>query len=193
MAAVLSLVIDAVLIAVVILLAGQLHSMRQTMSGLIGGLYNNFGRMDAAVISTTIAVNDITVPVSFTQPVVLSSTDVTLTQDVTIHGANVVINTGSISINAPATVTLPRGTILPVAINMSVPVKTTLTLNLQLPVEIKIATASSPVPGSASLHQALVGLQNTLGPFYCLLQPQAQDYQGQYLCQQGVYAPQPVP
>jgi hypothetical protein len=132
------------------------------------------------------------IPLDFTLPVVQPSTNVTLTEDVTIRGAYVVINTGALSINSSATVTLPRGTTLPVSLNMDVPVRTTVLVDLKVPVNIKLAEANPADPNTANLHSAFIGLQNTVGPFYCLLQPDAQDYSGTYVCEQGVYAQKPL-
>jgi len=190
--ALLSLLVNAVLLAVIVLLAVQVRNLKGTVNGLLGGLYDNFTRMDNSVISTTITINQLPIPIDFVLPVSQPSTNVTLTQDVTIRGAHVVINTGAMSINSAATVTLPAGTTLPVSLYMEIPVKTTVLLDLALPVNIKLAEANFPDPNIANLHAAFVGLQNTVGPFYCLLQPGAQDYTGFYICQQGNYALKPT-
>jgi hypothetical protein len=187
--AILSLLVNAVLLAVIVILAVQVSNLKSTVNGLLGGLYDNFVRMDNSVISTTITVNQMPIPIDFILPVSQPSINVTLTQDVTIRGARVVINTGAMSINSSATVTLPAGTTLPVSLYMEIPVKTTVLLDLALPVNIKLAEANFPDPNIANLHAAFVGLQNTVGPFYCLLQPGAQNYAGSYICQQGIYVP----
>jgi hypothetical protein len=75
---------------------------------------------------------------------------------------------------------------------MDVPVKTTVFVDLKVPVNIKLAEALPADPNTANLHSAFIGLQNTVGPFYCLLQPSAKDYAGAYVCQQGVYPLKPL-
>jgi hypothetical protein len=189
---IISLVVNIVLAIIIIALGLRLRQLQSTVNGLLGGLYDNFVRMDNSVISTTISVDQMPIPLDFNLPVVQPSTNVTLTEDVTIRGAYVVINTGALSINSSATVTLPRGTSLPVSLSMDVPVKTTVLVDLKVPVNIKLSEANSPDPNIANLHGAFIGLQNTVGPFYCLLQPAAKDYAGAYICQQGAYTPKPL-
>jgi hypothetical protein len=189
---IISLVVNIVLAVIIIALGLRLRQLQDTVNGLLGGLYDNFVRMDNSVISTTISVDQMPIPLDFNLPVVQPSTNVTLTEDVIIRGAQVVINTGVLNINSTATVTLPRGTTLPVSLNMDVPVKTTVYVDLKVPVNIKLAEALPADPNAANLHSAFVGLQNTVGPFYCLLQPGAKDYAGAYVCQQGVYTQKPL-
>jgi hypothetical protein len=188
LSAILSLLVNAVLLTVVVLLSIQVKNMKSSMNNLLGGLYDNFVRMDNSVISTTVTMPEMSIPLDFILPVVQSSTNMTLTENVTIHGAYVIINTGSLSINSAATITLPAGTTLPVSLSIDVPVKTTvLVKDIQVPIDIRLAKANSPDPNVANLHSAFIGLQDTVGPFYCLLQPEVQDYTGVYLCQQGAY------
>jgi hypothetical protein len=183
-----SLVMNAVLVAVVLLLAARIHTLQTTLNGLLGGLYDNFVRMDRSYITTTIQVDDMPIPLDFTLPVVQDSTNVTLTQDVTVRNAYVVIDTGQLSISAPATVKLPAGTTLPVSLRMDVPVQTTVYMDLQVPVNIELARANSSDPAIANLHTAFLGLQDTIGPLYCLLKPSAMDYLSQPLCDsEGLY------
>jgi len=196
LSSVISLVVNAVLLAIVLLLAFRIHTLENTINGLLGGLYDNFVRMDNSYITTTIQVQDMPIPLDFTLPVVQEQTNVTLTQDVTIRNAYVVIDTGMLDINAPATVTLPAGTILPVALRMDIPVQTTVLVDLQVPVNIELASASSSDPAIANLHTAFLGLQDTIGPLYCLLDPAAVDYRARPLCDsEGLYIhrAQPTP
>lgn len=185
MAAILSLTLNAILLGVVILLFLQLQQIKQTVNqtvnSLMGGLYDNFVRMDNSVISTTIVIEDLTIPIDFILPVVQDEIYVTLTRDVTIRNAKVGI------LSLPTTVTLPAGTRLPISLGMEVPVRTQVSVDLQVPVNIQLSQAIPADPNVPNLHQAFLGLQNTIGPFYCLLNPEAQDYTGAYLCQQGVY------
>jgi hypothetical protein len=189
--AILSLLVNAILLAVIVVLAFQIRNLKSTVNGLVGGLYNNFVALDNSVISTTLTVPNITIPIDFSLPVVQPSTNVTLTEDVTIRGAYVVINTDAIRINSAATVTLPRGTTLPVSLNMVVPVQTTVSLNLDVPVVIKLSESNPAGDQQAGLHDAFLGLQNTVGPYYCLFNPDIVSG-GSYVCQQGNYLPKPI-
>jgi hypothetical protein len=184
-----SLIANIVLLVVVFIMAVQISSLKSTMNYLLGGLFNNFVRMDNSVISTTINMPDVPIPLNFNLPVVQQETNVTLTRSVTIQGAHVTISSGAITINnAPATVTLPQGTILPVSLQMDVPVQTTVFVNLQVPVNIKLAEANSPDLNVGNLHTAFSGLQDTIGPLYCQFNPKAQDYLNNFLCNaQGNY------
>jgi len=120
-AAALSLIVNAVLLTLLLITAGQVQQLKQTIStGLLGGLYRNFVDMDQASITTTIDVNA-QVPLNFILPV-QQNTTVVLTQNVTIPSAYVVINTQAFNISAPARVTLPSGTNLPIALKLGIPV-----------------------------------------------------------------------
>ena len=153
------------LIIVVQLLGGTraaLDFAQTQANGLLGGLYNNFVKMDAASIKTTIHVEK-DIPVQFSLNV-SGSTNVTLSQDVTINGALVTVNTGGLNINrARANIVLPAGTVLPIIIeNLVVPVDKTVPAILDVPVDIPLKTTE--------LHEPFVGLQKVVEPYYCLLQ-----------------------
>jgi len=132
-------------------------------NGLLGGLYQNFVKMDAASIKTTIHVEK-EIPVQFSLNV-SGPTDVTLTRDVAISGALVTVNTGGLNINnARANIVLPAGTVLPVNIqNLVVPVDQQVLAVLDVPVNIPL--------NQTELHEPFVGLQKVIEPYYCLLQP----------------------
>ncbi|RLD05717.1 MAG: hypothetical protein DRI32_03800 [Chloroflexi bacterium] len=139
---------------------------------LLQGLYDNFQLMDAAHIKTNIVVED-TIPVQFSLPL-QQPTTVKLSEDVTIYGAYVVINTPTININAPATVTLPAGTDLPIFLDLVVPVDTTIPIKLNVPVDITLA--------ETDLHKPFVGLQDVVQPLYCLVAPKAVQLNGNAVC-----------
>jgi hypothetical protein len=186
LSAIASLLVNAILLTVVVILAVQLQQLKTTVNGLLGGLYDNFVRMDNSVISTTINVPELSIPLNFILPVVQPETCVTLTRQATIPNARVSVLSGS------TTVTLPAGTPLCISLNMDVQVNTTVVVrDVKVPVTIQLATANSPDPNVDNLHGAFVGLQNTVGPFYCLLEPGAKDYTGALLCRQGIYVPKP--
>ncbi|MBI4730672.1 MAG: hypothetical protein HY781_00810 [Chloroflexi bacterium] len=177
-----SLFVNAVLLGVVLLMAVKINTLQNTLNGLLGGLYDNFVRMDKSYITATILVEDMPIPLDFSLPVVQSETYVTLTRDVVVRNAIVGI------LSVPTTVTLPAGTSLPVSLNMNIPVQTTVLVDLQVPINIELASANSTDPAIANLHTAFLGLQDTIGPLYCLLQPTAVDYLSRPLCNdEGAY------
>lgn len=173
---VLSLITNAVLLAVLIVVVQLLGKIQLTAgdagAGIVGGLYDNFDRMKNAHIVTTIPVVLQDVPVNF---VLNSSTDteVVLTTDVPIQ-ANVTINAGIININGPANIVLRQGTRLPVHLDLQIPVETAVDINQPLPVDIPIA--------STELSTYFQGLQDTIQPIYCLLEPNALDLNGNLVC-----------
>jgi hypothetical protein len=187
----LSLVINAILLGVILVLMARMNALSSTLNNVLGGLYENFVFMDNSTIATTIYVEDMPIPLDFSLPVVQDETNVILTRAVTIYGARVTINSGALTIdNAPATVTLPAGTSLPVSLNMSVPVQTTVLMDLQVPININLSQSNPPGDGQVGLHDAFLGLQNTIGPFYCLFQQDLLNANGGLVCQQGSYSPQ---
>lgn len=130
-------------------------------NGLLGGLHENFVKMDEASIKTSIHVEK-NIPVQFTLNV-SGNTNVTLSQDVSINGALVTVNTGGLNINnARANIVLPAGTVLPIFIdNLVVPVDKEVPAILDVPVDIPL--------NQTELHEPFVGLQQVVQPYYCLL------------------------
>lgn len=161
-----NIVVVIALIVVVKLLGGTKSALAFAQSqanGLLGGLYTNFVKMDAASIKTSIHVEK-DIPVQFSLNV-SGSTNVTLSDDVSIRGALVTVNTGGLNINnARANIVLPAGTVLPIFIeNLVVPVDKTVPAILDVPVNIPL--------NATELHEPFVGLQEVVEPYYCLLQP----------------------
>ncbi len=172
---ILSLVANAVLLGVIILLGIQIVTLRKALSsGLMRGLYTSFVDMDNASINTTIAVNA-QIPLNFNLPV-QQNTAVSLTQSAVIPGAHVVIKTALFNINAPADVTLPAGTVLPIALNLQIPVQANIPISLQVPVSIPLS--------STGLHDPFINLQTAIRPYYCMLEPNAEYPQGKFICQE---------
>jgi len=160
-----NVVVVIALIVVIRLLGGTqsaLNFAQSQANGLLGGLHENFVKMDASSIKTTIHVEK-DIPVQFTLNV-SGNTNVTLSQDVSISGALVTVNTGGLNINnARANIVLPAGTILPIFIeNLVVPVDKTVPAILDVPVDIPL--------NETELHIPFVGLQKVVEPYYCLLQ-----------------------
>ena len=169
-ASIISLTVNVVILIVLLVLLNFLGGPKATLSlaqdqatGLLGGLYQNFVKMDAASIKTTIHVEK-EIPVQFSLNV-SGPSDVTLTRDVAISGALVTVNTGGLNINnARANIVLPAGTVLPIFIqNLVVPVDQKVLAVLDVPVDIPL--------NQTELHDPFVGLQKVVEPYYCLLQP----------------------
>lgn len=171
-ASLMSITVNVVMLAVILILLQMLGGVQQTaddqVSGLLGGLYQNFVKMDQATISTTIPVNA-EIPLNLTIPVDLSqtATQITLAQEARIENAMVRINQGGVAINAPALVTLPAETVLmvriaPFSINVT---NQTVPISLNVPVNIPL--------NQTELHEPFVGLQKVVEPWYCMIEPNA--------------------
>ena len=168
-ASVMSFTVNIVMLIVVLILLQMLGTIQFTaddqVSGLLGGLYNNFVKMDEANIRTNIHVEK-EIPVNFILNV-SGPTNVTLSSDVTIDGALVTVQTGGLNIvNARARIVLPTGTLLPINIeNLVVPVDQKVLAVLDVPVDIPL--------NQTELHEPFVGLQQVVKPWYCLIEPNA--------------------
>ncbi|MBI5823253.1 MAG: hypothetical protein HZB18_04445 [Chloroflexi bacterium] len=179
-ASVLSLSVNVILIIVLLLLVVSLNnlglsitSMLNMGTDLLGGLYGNFEKMDRAHITTDIKV-ETTIPVQFDLQL-NQQTNVVLSQDVTINNALVTVNTGGLNIaRANTTIVLPSGTTLPVFLNLTVPVDTTVPVVLNVPVDI-------PLEGT-QLHEPFAGLQEVVRPFYCMINANAVNLNGEPIC-----------
>jgi len=169
-----SLAVNVILLIAVISLARDLGRLGggSGTAGVLGGLYTNFERMDQAHIRTNIPVQT-SIPIDMSVPV-QTTTNITLAQDVAIQGAHVRINTALFNIDAPASVTLPAGTALNVMLNMTLPVKGEVPVSLNVPVDIALQ--------DTELHPAIVGLQDTIRPLYCLLDAAARTVNGDPVC-----------
>lgn len=164
-ASVISMAVNIVLLAVLI---GAMHSLDisglgQMGTGLVGGLYSNFEKMDAAHIKTTIPVQS-NIPLSMSIPV-QTTTNISLASAVEIPNAHVKISTDTFNIDSNADVTLPAGAVLNVALNFNVPVQSSVPVSLTVPVDIAL--------NQTDLHPAITGLESTIKPLYCILDPGA--------------------
>ena len=168
-ASLISITVNIILIVILLILFQMLGAIRNTaddqVSGLLGGLYTNFVKMDQANIRTTIHVEK-EIPVQFSLNV-NGPTNVTLSQAVTIRGALVTVETGGLNIvNARATIVLPKDTLLPINIeNLVVPVDQKVLAVLDVPVDIPL--------NQTELHEPFVGLQKVVEPWYCIIEPDA--------------------
>ncbi len=179
-ASVLSLTVNMILIIVLIVLVISINSIGLSLSSLLGmgtdllgGLYGNFERMDRAHITTDIKV-ETSIPVKFDLQL-NQQTNVVLSQDVTINNALVTVNTGGLNIaRANTTIVLPSGTTLPVFLNLTVPVDTTVPVVLNVPVDIPLK--------DTQLHEPFAGLQDVVKPFYCMINKNAVNLDGEPIC-----------
>lgn len=173
---ILSLAVNGVLVAVVLVLLNMLGPLQGTAgnigSSLIGGLYSNFEKMDRATIKTVIPV-DAQIPLNITVPV-QTTTQITLAEAVEIPNAYVRIITGAINIDSTALIILPAGTPLMVNLNFDLPVQAMIPIHLEVPVDIPMA--------ETELHEPFVGLQEVVRPLYCLVEPEASNLDGQAIC-----------
>lgn len=152
----------------------QVMSLVPSVIGLLGGLYENFEKMERANIETNVVVQA-TIPVKFDLQL-NQQTNVILSQDVTITNALVTVNTGGLNISrANTTIVLPAGTTLPVNLSLTVPVDQQVPVTLNVPVNIPLK--------DTQLRDPFVGLQNVIKPLYCFLDPQAVNMDNQFICQ----------
>ena len=168
-ASLMSITVNIILIVILLIALQMLGVIQVTandkISGLLGGLYENFVAMDAAHIKTSIPINQ-EIPVDFDLNV-SGPTNVTLSQPARITGALVSVQTGGLNIvDANATIVLPVGT--PLSINISglvVPVHQKVIAEFKAPVDIPLR--------DTDLHTPFVGLQEVVRPWYCLVEPNA--------------------
>ena len=169
-----SLLVDAILIAVVIILlfyvrrlnlkVNELMSLTSMPLETVGGLYENFELMEKAHIVTQIPVST-TVPVRL-DVCIRTGTSVVINQEVIIPDARVTVQTGGLNItNATTRIVLPPNTALPVNLDLCVPVETTIPVSLNVNVDIPLA--------NTDLNAPFKGLQDVIAPLYCLLDPKA--------------------
>lgn len=171
-------VINLVVLIILLVVLAKLREERMTditkiAPDLLGGLYENFEKMDSAHITKTIPV-DATIPVKFDLQL-NQQTSVVLSEDVLINNALVTVNTGGLNINrAAANIILPQGTSLPVFLSLTVPVDTTIPVKLNVAVDIPL--------NETQLHEPFVGLQEVIAPLYCLVKSDAKGISGQAVC-----------
>jgi len=166
-ASILSLAVNVVLCLLVLGLLSVRGAVTDTVNGqstsLIGGLYDNFVKMDQATISRTIPV-DAKIPLDLTVPV-QTRTTILLSEPTVIHSPRVYIQTGGLTLNAPALVTLPANQPLVVDLNFTLPVRTTVPVHIDVPVSIPLR--------ETELHGPFVGLQGVAANMWCLVHPNA--------------------
>jgi hypothetical protein len=167
-ASVISLGVNLVLIVILLIVLQMLGAIQFTandqISGLLGGLYTNFVKMDQATIASNIPVDAI-IPLNIVVPV-QATTRITLAETAVIPNAHVRINTGEVNIDADAVVTLPaETTMLIVRLDFPLTVQNNIPVHLDVPVNIPLS--------QTQLHEPFVGLQEVVEPWYCLVEPNA--------------------
>jgi len=166
-ASVISLTVNLVLIIILLIVFQMLGAIQNTagdqVSGLLGGLYTNFVKMDQATIAANIPV-DATIPLNIGVPV-QATTRITLAESAVIPNAHVRINTGEVNIDANAVVTLPANTPLTVTLDFPLNVQNSIPIHLDVPVNIPLS--------QTQLHEPFVGLQQVVKPWYCLVEQNA--------------------
>ena len=167
-ASVLSLVVNVILIALLIGLARDLFTLKGLVSDqLIGGLHDNFVKMDEAHIITTILVSD-TIQVVDTMPVVFDvplkkNTTVTLVKDTPVENATIFLNNSPV----PLDLILRKGTELNIRLDLVVPVSQTIPVVLDVPVRL---TVPVDIPlQQTQLHEAFAGLHTVVEPYHGML------------------------
>lgn len=166
-ASVISLTVNIILIIILLITFQMFGAILTTtddkISALLDGLYTNFVKMDQATIATNIPV-DATVPLNIVVPV-QATTRITLAESAVIPNAHVRINTGGLSIDADAVVTLPANTPLTVTLDFPLNVQNSIPVHLDVPVNIPL--------DQTELHEPFVGLQQVVKPWYCLVERNA--------------------
>jgi hypothetical protein len=156
-----SFTVNMVLLIVLMILLMQIFQIKNgILEPLIDGLHRNFVGMDDAVIRSTIEVED-QIPVQFDLPL-NQATNVVLTADVPIAAsASFTLPGGGGVINGRVDIVLPQGLVLPVQLNMIVPVDTQIPINL--PVEVAIPL------NETDLHAPFVNLRELLEAYVRVL------------------------
>jgi hypothetical protein len=163
-----SLVINVILIIILVVLGIQLFSIKNLVAHqMIGGLHENFVRMDDAHIITSITVKETiqvvdSIPVVFDLPL-NQDTEVVLTQNTPIQNAHIWLN----GVRVPLDIVLPKGTSLSINLDFVVPVNQTVPVVLTVPVEL---TVPVDIPlNQTDLHEPFVGLQEVVAPYHGML------------------------
>lgn len=167
-ASIISLTVNIVLIVILVLVVREIFQLKSLVSNqLIGGLHENFVRMDQAHIRTNIIVNE-TIQVKDSIPVVFDlplnqNTTVVLTEDAKVKNTTIYLNGMPVPIN----LVLRKGTKLDIGLNLTVPVNQTVPVVLDVPVSLNVPV---DIPlDQTELHEPFVGLQNVVLPYNQLM------------------------
>jgi hypothetical protein len=167
-ASLISLVVNLILILILVVVGFQLFSIKNLVTHqVIGGLHENFVKMDEAHIVTNITVRDTiqvvdTIPVVFDLPL-KQDTQVVLTENTPIKNAHIWLNGARV----PLDIVLPKGTELNIHLDIVVPVNQTVPVVLTVPVELQVPVDIAL--NQTDLHEPFVGLQEVVAPYYGML------------------------
>ncbi len=192
-----SILFNFVLLVLVLALGILIFEIkREIAQPLVEGLHSSFIGLDQATIDWTIPVRtdlpiELTVPINAGtitsqvapppgQPTIPGETLVTLTRAVPISINNAFIQSNDLTLrNARVDITLPQGTVLPVALNMEVG------LNTEIPVDLDVRAV---IPLSQTqLHDPFENLRLLFDPFARGLQnlpdsfPEAIEFAGEVI------------
>jgi hypothetical protein len=176
-----SLCVNIILIAALVLIGRELFTIKRLVSEqFIGGLHENFIRMDQANIKTTIKVVDTiqvvdSIPVVFDLPL-NQATQVVLTKNTPVKNATIYLNGAAV----PLDIILKQGTALDIQLNMTIPVSQTVPVILDVPVELDVPV-NIPLR-ETELHEPFVGLQQVVAPYDRLLAPVPNSWRETPLC-----------
>jgi hypothetical protein len=161
-----SFVVNLVLLAVVAILGVYIFNIKNDVADpLLKGLHSSFVGLDQATIDWTIPVRD-SVVAQFTLPLETDTT-VVLTDDVPLTVSADI--SGPVSIfNATVALTLPEGTILPVALDLDVPVDEVIPVNLDVRAVIPLE--------ETQLHDPFDNLRYTFEPIILALDNLPNDF-----------------
>lgn len=169
--AILSVIANIILIAELSGGRGQTPSPAMDARAL-SGIYLGLDQLDQAHLKATVPIES-SVPLNATVAV-KSSTRITLARDVLVRGAHVTLNAAGVSIDAPAEVTLPAGTVLDVNLDMALPMETNLPLAMEFPLDIRVR--------DTEIHAAIQTLMDSLRPLVCAATPAASLSDGTPIC-----------
>jgi len=161
-----SFIVNIVLVGIVVVLGVLLFNIKNDVADpLLKGLHSSFVGLDEATIDWTIPVRD-SVQAQFTLPLE-TNTQVVLTADVPLTvNANI---SGPVSIvGARVALTLPEGTVLPVALDLDVPVDEEIPVNLDVRAVIPLE--------ETQLHDPFQNLRYTFEPIILALDNLPNDF-----------------
>jgi hypothetical protein len=157
-----SFIVNFVLIIVLLLSPGPIFTTKaQVVEPLLGDLDGAFAALGDTTIRTQVDIED-SMPVVFSLPLE-QNTDVVLTEAVPLQvPATFLLPGGGGSIKGTVSLNLPQGQVLPVNLDMDVPVNTKIPVMMQVPVEIKL--------DEAGMGPAIEQLRAVFRPVQALMQ-----------------------
>ena len=143
---------------IVLLIAGAtmiIPALKEIAEPMVSGMNQSFAEINEAHIVRTIQVED-TIPINFDIPV-STTTDVTIIEPVPMAvPTNFVLPGGGGTINGTVFFELPTGTVLPVQLDIMIPVRESVPVELSVDVDIPIEETELDDPFS--------DLQSIFGP-----------------------------